>query len=175
MFLNKKTLLNIWLPPGLNLTIFQGTGPWHLFIHLNAFFSWKTQSKIKTTTREEVTFVCFFFKFLFFKKYHFKIWTALPRRVSDSLQLNVFFILGLWRTKNCGVENKNCNTQLINSNDSILQLKDWPPHSKKKNGNYTWSLTWSLKYFLLSRYFLLAIHMRTQDWIYWMKIYDYLQ
>ena len=42
------------------------------------------------------------------------------------------FILGLWRTKNCGIENKNCNTQLINGNDFVLQLKDWPPHSKKR-------------------------------------------
>ena len=38
-FVDKKTVLNIWLNPGLNLTIFRGTGPWHLFIHLNAFFS----------------------------------------------------------------------------------------------------------------------------------------
>ena len=28
MFLDKKTRLKIWLNPGLNLTIFQGTGPW---------------------------------------------------------------------------------------------------------------------------------------------------
>ena len=27
MFLDEKTLLEIWLNPGLNLTIFQGTGP----------------------------------------------------------------------------------------------------------------------------------------------------
>ena len=27
MFLDKKTLLKIWLNPGLNLTIFRGTGP----------------------------------------------------------------------------------------------------------------------------------------------------
>ena len=27
MFLVKKTLLKIWLNPGLNLTIFRGTGP----------------------------------------------------------------------------------------------------------------------------------------------------
>ena len=27
MFLDKKALLKIWLNPGLNLTIFQGTGP----------------------------------------------------------------------------------------------------------------------------------------------------
>ena len=27
-FLNKKTLLKIWLNPGLNLTIFRGTRPW---------------------------------------------------------------------------------------------------------------------------------------------------
>ena len=27
MFLDKKTLFKIWLNPGLNLTIFQGTGP----------------------------------------------------------------------------------------------------------------------------------------------------
>ena len=27
MFLDKKTLLKIWLNPGLNLIIFQGTGP----------------------------------------------------------------------------------------------------------------------------------------------------
>ena len=27
MFLNKKTLLKIWLNPGLNLTIFRGTVP----------------------------------------------------------------------------------------------------------------------------------------------------
>ena len=27
MFLDKKTLLKIWLYPGLNLTIFRGTGP----------------------------------------------------------------------------------------------------------------------------------------------------
>ena len=27
MFLDKKTLLKIWPNPGLNLTIFQGTGP----------------------------------------------------------------------------------------------------------------------------------------------------
>ena len=29
--LDKKTLLNIWLNPGLNLTIFQGTGPLSFF------------------------------------------------------------------------------------------------------------------------------------------------
>ena len=34
---DKKTVLSIWLNPGLNLTIFRRTGPWHLFIHLNAF------------------------------------------------------------------------------------------------------------------------------------------
>ena len=28
VFLGKKTLLEIWLNPGLKLTIFQGTGPW---------------------------------------------------------------------------------------------------------------------------------------------------
>ena len=28
MFLDKKTQLKIWLYPGLNLTIFRGTGPW---------------------------------------------------------------------------------------------------------------------------------------------------
>ena len=28
MFLDKKTLLKIWPYPGLNLTIFRGTGPW---------------------------------------------------------------------------------------------------------------------------------------------------
>ena len=27
IFLDKKTLLKIWLNPGLNLTIFRGTGP----------------------------------------------------------------------------------------------------------------------------------------------------
>ena len=27
MFLDTKTLLKIWLNPGLNLTIFRGTGP----------------------------------------------------------------------------------------------------------------------------------------------------
>ena len=27
MFLDKKTFLKIWLDPGLNLTIFRGTGP----------------------------------------------------------------------------------------------------------------------------------------------------
>ena len=30
MFLDKKTLLKIWLNPGLNLTIFRGTWPWGL-------------------------------------------------------------------------------------------------------------------------------------------------
>ena len=28
MFLDKKTLLRIWINLGLNLTIFRGTGPW---------------------------------------------------------------------------------------------------------------------------------------------------
>ena len=27
MFLDKKTLLKVWLNPGLNLTTFRGTGP----------------------------------------------------------------------------------------------------------------------------------------------------
>ena len=27
MFLDKKTLLKIWLNPGLNLSVFRGTGP----------------------------------------------------------------------------------------------------------------------------------------------------
>ena len=31
MFLEKKTLLKIWLNPGFNLTIFRGTGPWRLW------------------------------------------------------------------------------------------------------------------------------------------------
>ena len=30
MFLDKKSWLKIWLNPGLNLTIFRGTGPWYL-------------------------------------------------------------------------------------------------------------------------------------------------
>ena len=30
MFLDEKTVLEIWLNPGLNLTIFRGTGPWSL-------------------------------------------------------------------------------------------------------------------------------------------------
>ena len=30
LFLDKKTLLKIWLNPGLNLTTFRGTGPWRL-------------------------------------------------------------------------------------------------------------------------------------------------
>ena len=30
MFLDEKTVLEIWLNPGLNLTIFRGTGPWRL-------------------------------------------------------------------------------------------------------------------------------------------------
>ena len=28
MFLDEKTMLEIWLNPGLNVTIFQETGPW---------------------------------------------------------------------------------------------------------------------------------------------------
>ena len=32
MFLDKKNLLKIWLNPGLNLTIFQGTRPWMLLL-----------------------------------------------------------------------------------------------------------------------------------------------
>ena len=31
MFLDKKTLLKIWLNSGFNLTIFRGTGPWRLW------------------------------------------------------------------------------------------------------------------------------------------------
>ena len=30
MFLEEKSLLEIWLYPGLNFTIFRGTGPWAL-------------------------------------------------------------------------------------------------------------------------------------------------
>ena len=32
MFLEKKTLLKISLNPGLNLTIFRGTGPWCIIL-----------------------------------------------------------------------------------------------------------------------------------------------
>ena len=32
VFLDKKNLLKIWLNPGLNLTIFQGTRPWMLLL-----------------------------------------------------------------------------------------------------------------------------------------------
>ena len=31
IFLDKKTLLKIWLNPGLNLTIFRGSKPWCLW------------------------------------------------------------------------------------------------------------------------------------------------
>ena len=37
MFLDKKTLLKIWLNPGLNLTIFRGNGPWRIFCFYPAF------------------------------------------------------------------------------------------------------------------------------------------
>ena len=33
MFLDEKTVLKIWLNPGLNLTIFRGTGPGGLSIY----------------------------------------------------------------------------------------------------------------------------------------------
>ena len=42
MFLANETLLTIWLNPGLNLTIFQGTGP-ALFIH--RIHKWRTRWK----------------------------------------------------------------------------------------------------------------------------------
>ena len=40
IFLDKKNLLKIWLNPGLNLTIFRGTGPWihKLKIKIYIFF-----------------------------------------------------------------------------------------------------------------------------------------
>ena len=40
MFLDKKTLLKTWLNPGLNLTIFRGTGPWihKLNVEIYIFF-----------------------------------------------------------------------------------------------------------------------------------------
>lgn len=135
MFLNKKTLLNIWLTPGWNLTIFQGTGPWHLFIHLNAFFSWKMQSKITTTTREEVIFVlfCFFLKFLFLKISLQDMDSPAQESFRQStIKCVLYFRFVEDQEYYCGIENKNCNTQLINSNDFTLQLKDWPPHSKKR-------------------------------------------
>ena len=31
MFLDKKTLVKIWLKPGLILTIFRGNGPWMIW------------------------------------------------------------------------------------------------------------------------------------------------
>ena len=33
MFLNEKTVLEVWLNPGLNLTIFWGNGPWCPSLH----------------------------------------------------------------------------------------------------------------------------------------------
>ena len=35
MFFDEKTVLKIWLNPGLKLSIFQGTGPWSLFFTLS--------------------------------------------------------------------------------------------------------------------------------------------
>ena len=38
MFLEEKSFLEIWLNPGLNLTIFRGTGPWALGRVLTAMY-----------------------------------------------------------------------------------------------------------------------------------------
>ena len=36
ILLDKKTLLKIWLNPGLNLTIFRGTGPADILMHVQS-------------------------------------------------------------------------------------------------------------------------------------------
>ena len=60
MFLDKKTLLKIWLNPGLNLTIFRGTGPWAYNLHFD----------VSNETQKERTYIyVIYIRYIFVSKW----------------------------------------------------------------------------------------------------------
>ena len=61
MFLDKKTLLKIWLNPGLNLNIFRGTGPSCYLIVLSfiLFFGSENYNGEHRVAKKELKFLAY--------------------------------------------------------------------------------------------------------------------
>ena len=77
MFLDKKTLLQIWLNPGLNLTIFRGTGS------RTALFScWPRMQTPQTNGLTQGSYSFELFRFHDFFHDHFKFFKTLGLTVT---------------------------------------------------------------------------------------------